>query len=60
MAPATTVAGAIGFSRKQVQQEGPWVPILLKGGSFPTYREGRRAQTTIQFTEALPAAVQGA
>lgn len=45
------------------QPEGPgtaWVPITLKGGSFPAYREGRsRYEVTIQFTEAKAVAVQG-
>ncbi|TGD82866.1 hypothetical protein [Hymenobacter wooponensis] len=45
------------------QPEGPgttWVPITLKGGSFPAYREGRnRYEATIQFTEAVPQYVQG-
>ena len=45
------------------QPEGPgtaWVPIVLKGGSFPAYRVGRnRYEASIQFTEAIPQYVQG-
>ena len=37
-----------------------WVPIVLRSGSFPAYREGRRRyEVTIQFTEAGAVAVQG-
>jgi hypothetical protein len=39
---------------------GPWVPIVLKGGNFPAYREGRRRyEVTIQFTEAASMPIQG-
>lgn len=44
------------------QPGGPgtaWVPIVLRSGSFPAYREGRhRYEVTIQFSEAA-VAVQG-
>ncbi|RPD45820.1 hypothetical protein DNI29_16860 [Hymenobacter sediminis] len=45
------------------QPEGPgteWVAIVLKAGTFPAYREGRRRyEATISFTEARPQLVQG-
>lgn len=42
------------------QPGGPWVPIVLQGGTFPAYREGRRRyEMTIQFTEAEPQYTQG-
>lgn len=45
------------------QPGGPgttWIPVFLKGGTFPAYREGRRRyEATVQFTEARPQYVQG-
>ncbi|GGG34153.1 hypothetical protein [Hymenobacter glacieicola] len=44
----------------QPEADGPWVPIVLKGGAFPAYREGRRRyEATVQFSEAKAIAVQG-